>query len=338
MLDQKEPPISSGGERITISLRDTNIECRILDKPLLTPSFLQIGVTDTTNKDEVIEAIRDSALRKFWFLDEGIQSEQLYERFGSILDNNVEIDIYNFQNEPLSEDKLRQIDRTLIRYYKSLKDKSLWSLKSIQIRSQDSLNAKSGEPYRGKEFPEQHRFELFPASFEPGNYRNALSCSWVEAAVGHETTHVILENTLGSLWEQHFEELGWESLPPLTFVQLPGGFETTRVNRDYHNLPTEYASYQENDDRAESVVAFLFDPPKLNEVRTRLLNTILDASSHDVAESEILKKEVKLPELSTLDVYIYSIAGLFNRINVGAIRKSSSERKVITLDEYRKAL
>ncbi|QQG44764.1 MAG: hypothetical protein HYW86_02510 [Candidatus Roizmanbacteria bacterium] len=337
-MSEHKGPRPFVGDNITVSFGPIDVSCRIFEKPLSTPYFLQVGVMDLTNKDEVIKGIRDTAARKCWFLDEGIRGEKLNERFGIILDKGVVVDIYNFQNQPLSEDKLGKLSRTLGRYYESLKDKSLWKLESVQIRAQDTINSKNGQPYRGMEYPQQLRFELFPASFEEGIYRNTLNCSWAEGAVGHETAHVVLEDVVRRLWEQNSEELGWKSVLPLTLVQLPGGLQTTRVNIDYRNLPTEYASYQEDDDRADSTVAFLFDPSKLNGIRTQLLSEVLNLTTEDERELEVRKKEAKLPELSSLNIYLYSIAGLFGRINRGSVRRTALKPKVISLEEYRKSL
>lgn len=262
-----------------------------------------IKVNDIANETDIQQDLHQKLLKDYWFLDPDIQKEELKQRFGIILDENVEVDVYNFQQE-FGQEQLTQMASTLAKYYHALKDKKIWNLESIQIRSLNEVNGKNGQPFRGKEFPKQNRFELFPASFEEGKYRDTLNCKEIEGATVHETTHVVLEGLLSQLWWQHYEKLGWKTLENQLLI-LPGGSTTVYFNKDYKDLPTDYASYQPNDDRAESVVAFLFDQSHLNAPRQEVLNEIFNTPNNDTNSMfQITEKPAVLPELPEITVLV----------------------------------
>ena len=257
-------------------------------------------ISVTYDPGDVQEAIADKLSSKltdtYWFLHPDIRGETLRERLAIGLELGVSVDVFNFQNQSLAPSNLDGIANTLAFFYSRLRDKSVWNLNSIQIRSADIANKKSGQPFRGLEYPRQQRFELFPASFASGNYRDAIHVSWIQGSTGHELVHVSLEELLSSLWTENREALGWEVLEDQQVI-LPGGLETTFFNRDYKNCPTEYASYQPDDDRADSVVAWLFDQSRLNAVRRTIMGKVFQLDAK-VQKPEITQQDPMLPVLS----------------------------------------
>lgn len=291
---------------------------------------LTLHVSDPSDEDEIRKGVQQELLSEFWFLDKNIRREQLIGRYGVVLGDGVEVDVYNFQ-KGFDKQKLGLVAGTLARFFNSLKDKNLWNLESVQIRSGDTMNRKSGEPFRGLEHPRQKRFELFPASFAQGIYRNTLACTWAEGATVHETTHVVLESYLASLWNN--PDLGWEYLHNLLLV-LPGGYESRHYNRNYPNLPTDYAAYQPDDDRAESVVAYLFDPGRLNEPRRRIMSEVFTPVP-STPFFEIVEKDPRLPELPDITVEVQPQALFFSRMGIVTYHPEQKD-SILSLEEYRK--
>jgi len=255
---------------------------------------IRIEVDEPSNASEVDAAIAQRAAREHWFLSPDFQTERLLEKYEIDLGGDT-VELYNFQAKPLSERHVGLIAHSLAVFHQRLKSPAHWKLKSIQIRSKDIENGKSGHPFRGLEFPEQQRFELFPASFDEGNYRDTVNCTWLEGSTLHEAEHVNLEAVLNPLWQQHIEELGWTHTDD-TLIELPGGIRTTNYNQYPSRCPTVYATYQEDDDRAESVVQFLVDEEKLEGQRREIVSEVFDPKPSNLREPVILAMEPTMPE------------------------------------------
>lgn len=305
-INVKYKKVSEGDARYVIELEDPNDQSGLQDK------------------------LQKQLLKDFWFVDPEICKEELKQRYGIRLDENTEVELYNFQDN-FGPEQLIQVASTLALYYHSLKDKSLWKLQSIQVRSKDERNNKSGVSFRGKEFPQQQRFELFPASFEDGKYREIMECTWAQGSTAHEVTHVVLEQALEKLWVQNKAALGWELLDDQLLI-LPGGSITASYNSDYRNLPSEYAGYQRDDDRAESVVAYLFDSTKLNDPRKVIMDQILQ--SPEDTPYEIVQKDPVLPQIPEITVKIEE--PLQFSFKVGKVTINQNPKTPIPLEEYRK--
>ena len=59
---------------------------------------------------------------------------------------------------------------------------------------------------------------------------------------------------------------------------MPGGGETRYFNQDYQHAPSDYGAFQPDDDRAESVAAYLYDPSRLTDTRREILDQVFDLS------------------------------------------------------------
>ena len=108
-----------------------------------TPDF-----TVQLNPGDGADAVRASLIKQakgsFWFLSDEYSTVQLTDRKRIGLDTNVGVDVFSFHNEILPEKNYEQIAESLSRFYWALRDKSLFILDSIQIRSKDQINGKSG--------------------------------------------------------------------------------------------------------------------------------------------------------------------------------------------------
>ncbi len=317
----KPSEIAVGGKTISYSTTDADDAHIIVDSE------------PEDSQQEFERSVTNKLTSEYWFLNADFQKEKIHEKFRIVLDNGVEVDLYNFQTSAITEEQLANIGITLSKYYHRLRDKKLWSLQTIQVRSKDELNKKSGQPFRGKEFPQQHRFELFPASFEKGKYRGVMQCNWEEGSVAHETTHVVLESMLSILWSENRDALGWELLDDQLLI-LPGEATTAQYNRDYENCPTDYAGFQPDDDRADSAASMLLDPSRLNSVRRVIMNEVFLPPEANVHPPEIIKETAELPELSKITVKKRTAPSFSFRM--GKVTYNPNPKAPISIFEYRR--
>lgn len=140
-----------------------------------------------------------------------------------------------------------------------------------------------------------------------------------------------MERVLEKLWSQNRASLGWELLDDQLLI-LPGGTTTAYYNNDFENLPSDYAANQPDDDRAESVVAFLFDQEKVNEARKSILDQVLDPSPQ--AQYEVIQKEAVLPELPEITVKFTDPLNF--AFKIGKVTINQNPKPPIPLNQYRK--
>lgn len=184
-------------------------------------------------------------------------------------------DILDFGCLP-AQGRIEEVAEALATFYACLRwPTSSWHIEAVLLMPEDRKNTKNGESYRGLESPTTRSFMLFPASFAPGRYRNTLSCSELIGSVFHEATHVCLEPSLERLWNHYRLALGWRSAEPGVLIRLPGGFLANSACVRTEDLPTQYAAFGADDDRAESVVARALDPSKLHPPRHELVDEFI---------------------------------------------------------------
>lgn len=292
---------------------------------------VQVLVDDITSKNQIAEATRKELEKKFWFLSKEWNEAEVKERFGIQLDDHA-VEVFVFGQE-LDPEVRTIIETTVQQFYALLKDKSQWRLESIQIRPEEKINTKNGEPFRGMEFPDQNRFELYSQALTPGKYRGGeLNCTELQGALAHELTHIVLEDDLRVLWSE--QDLGWRALDDAV-VELPGGDRTPFYNTTPEQCPTTYAALQQDDDRAESVVAYLFDKKRLDPSRAQILDQVF-LQEPELVATQTVDLPNTLPEAPD-EVQISvkeQVKNLFGSVSVGAAK----ERKVIPLAQLREQL
>ncbi len=312
---------------IQVRIGNKESKLRVVDRS--DQAEITVQVDDNTNHDQIADAVKAALGQRYWFIDPQWEQQVLIERFKIELGDHV-VEIFAF-GQGLEEKVRTGIIRTLEHFYNKLGDKSLWRLESIQILPQQGMNPKSGEPFRGMEFPAQRRLELYSAGMTDSFYRNGeLPCTELEGTLVHETTHVVLEATLARAWES--EDLGWE-INDEVLIELPGGDRTIHFNRRPQECPTSYGGLQPDDDRADSVAAYLFATDKLNENRKRILARVFTGDDGDIV-ANTTSLDARLPELpSNMAVYVaQKRKSLFGISSI----KPGKERRVVTLSDFRK--
>lgn len=83
-----------------------------------------LEVDDPNNHQSIHEKLSKQLLKDFWFLSPEIRGEELKQRFGIKLDENTEVELFNFDSN-FGPEQLAEVATTLAYYYHSLKDKSL---------------------------------------------------------------------------------------------------------------------------------------------------------------------------------------------------------------------
>jgi hypothetical protein len=324
MIDERGERGISEEVRLTIGQSESTL--RVVDGN--TPGAIAIQVDDIANKEQIADAAKAAIESRYWFANPRWESETLKERFRVELGNHS-VEIFSFGKE-LQEEVRNSIVRTLERFYNALTDKTLWNLESIQILPRQEINPKSGEPYRGTEFPAQRRLELYAAGLRQSAYRNGeLPCSELQGTLTHEVAHVVLEFSLAEAWS--LEELGWESDENI-MIELPGGAQTMHRNTRPQECPTSYAGMQPDDDRADSVAAYLFSPDRLSDRRKQILDRFF---TH--GDSAITAHTTALdPTLPRLPAEIpVSVVQKHKNLFGGLSIRLGKERRVMTLAQFR---
>jgi hypothetical protein len=293
------------------------------------PDALAVEVEDKASTEEILESAKVALRQRFWFVDPRWNNERLVERFQIRLDAHAtEIFVFGEMIDQKTRDGIKQ---TLERMYNALIDKTLWTLESIQILSHATINQKNGAPFRGTEFPAQRRFELYPEGMNSSAYRSGeLRCSELEGTIIHEATHIVLEEILRPRWETN--ELGWKTDESI-LIELPGGAKTITYNERPQECPTSYAALQSDDDRADSVAAFLFDREKLHPTRRKILEHVfIDPKFYVTATIEHMSP--KLPKLP--DALPVAISERKKNIFGLTTIRPGKNRDIITLSDFRK--
>lgn len=256
---------------------------------------------ENTGDQKLIEELVSAELQKqFWFLSAEFQNERLKEKFVIQLADDVATELYNFRDVDLTEKEIEQIAGSLKKYYQALKDKSQWRVKSIQIRSKDTINPLNGEPYYGMSNEDQRRFELYPASFQDGRYEEKLNVSSLEAVVLHEPNHINFQRE----WALHAATLGWQRIED-AILELPGGERTNWYNTKYEACPTEYAALYPHEDIPESVAVWFLAPDHLSETRKKIIEGLFNREdlSNEV-KAQVTKMPPEMPALQAVTVLI----------------------------------
>ena len=324
-----EFPFEHGAKIIELTV--SGQETQLCIQKEQTSQAIELIVDDTKHHEQVLEAATIALKRRYWFLDPSWEEKVLRERFAVKLNEHT-IDVFVFETT-LDASTMREIAHTLKAMYDRLKNKNLWTLESIQILPRQEMNPKNGLPFRGAEFPNQRRFELYPDALKASPYRNGeLSCTELQGTIAHEATHIVLEQTLESLWTKHAGLLGWKYDEDVT-IEQPGGNRTGAYNEFPERCPTSYAALNPDDDRADSVVAFLFDAKALDAERSDILTEFFLPRPSETSMS-INQEELVLPTIPAQIPIIVSERkkDLFGLSSI----RPGKERRTISLSDFRR--
>ncbi len=293
---------------------------------------VRIHVNDITSKSEITaEALKAIEVRH-WAADPRFEQEELKDRLHIQLGDRS-LEVFAFGDE-LSLEQREMLVGAIEQMYGRLIDKSLWTVESIQILPLDGINPKSGGPYRGREFPASNRLELYTAGLQAGPYRGGeLPCTELEGTLTHELTHIILERELAAAWAS--ADLGWKTTDGER-IELPGGDKTLFYNTRPQECTTSYGALQKDDDRAESVIAYLYAPERLEPKRKEIIGRFLSSEASDV-QAVATDLPVSLPEIPPeIHVTVSEKEKIFS--GFGTPRVTGPGKPAIPLAEFRKKM
>jgi len=286
---------------------------------------------DRANSEAAITAAANAFTKRHWRLVDDVLDTEPVQRF--LLHTGAVTPVeFTVLRDPISIAFVEDITQSLALVRSRMRDKNHWRLQTVQLTAHDVINPKNGERMRAHEKPEEGRFRVLPQTFrDEGPYRGCLPCSWLQGVVVHETVHVCLEQPLQAEWRQR-DGLGWVDTRPGTLVRYPGGAESKRLTMRPEDCPTSYAALQEDDDRAESVVAFLFGGA-LHPLRREAIETILRPDG-DLPVTRCEEVTARLPPLPVPRFrYVVRERGF---TPLGVIHEGLQAPTIYDVDEYRR--
>jgi len=287
-------------------------------------AFIDVGESGDVDNDEVLtislseqergdqNAIRarlfEAASGRYWWLREYWQGKEAHEQI-TVTVSGKTVEIYNFNERPLSAEHLAGISRVVARLA-DCKDRVLLDgVDCIAISDEDDTNPKSGELRRGELSLEARMIALTPAGMRFGDYRG-LDINNFEAVLSHEYAHVLASSRYQGIHQDlihtEWKALGGWRYEPRT---LPGGQGSLWINDELERLPTEYAAHDFYEDFCESVAVYLQNPALLDESRREFLQerifsdggSVVDQKeSSDVAMKRMAGSAVTLPRIEQI--------------------------------------
>lgn len=294
------------------------------------------------DRDEIEKVLIERLITLNWrlrpeFMGQPVRERYLFaaeRRFGQV--QPPPMTLYNFLGENLPKERVVELYDALRTFHRSLNDRRFFKLTSIQVLPRAPENDKSGGLMWGAERVAEQRFELYPGAFQPGAYDDRMGCTRLQGTCWHEATHVCLGAVMDKLWRTQAVKLGWHCPSDGTKILLPGGARQIWVQLFPERCPTEYATFQMDDDCADSVVAELAPAISVDPLRRQLVQRLLmrDPYTHQGSQREQIQK--LSPELPALKVPVFKLT---NPVDSGFRIKGTSRidltERVLTPDQFR---
>lgn len=260
---------------------------------------IKVGMDPTDNKNAIYQSVEGSITRpRFWTWEywekKGLPKEQMH-----LTDGEHKVTVYNY-NEPLQPDQVATINRVL-GMFAGIRDGEVFKhIDYILLDDAKPMNEKSGELTNGHGVYHARLLSLYPNVFADVPNRVTGKVSNLEGTLTHELahglSHVMLEGDMVvDMAVNKWRRIGnWRSGDERRI--LAGGEITNEVTSEPERCVTEYAKSDADEDMAESMVAALFDPEKLDPQKLQFLqaNLPLDSSKQTTWNASL--EDVKLPE------------------------------------------
>ena len=257
---------------------------------------LELYLDEDASQDKIIEyARRETAIGRWWLWEyweqKGLPKEQV-----ELTDGEHTINLYNYREEPVPEQQLEQIKRILQIFSGIRGGIAFNAVKYILLDDVQGMNDKSGDLTNGYGPVNSYAVTLYPNALRAIPNRVTDKVTNLEGTITHELTHGIPEMILdGEMFLNNWVKVtGWEIAEERR--KLPGG-ATSIWETDSSRCVTDYATSDPDEDICESMVAYLFDPEKLDPEKLRLLQTALpfDLSKESHWSSKHIK-DIQIPE------------------------------------------
>lgn len=273
-------------------------------------NVMDLILDDDAGQEEIIRDARRGVEKDRWWLWEYWENKGLPKEQIELTDGKHNISLYNFQETPIGNDQLEQIQR-ILQFFSRIKGGIAFDrVEYILLDDVQGMNDKSGEPTNGYGPANSKAVTLYPNALKPIPNRVTDKVTNLEGTLTHEMTHGIPGMMFGEemFFNMWTKTTGWKIGDERRV--LPGGaiaiWET-----DYSRCVTEYAASDPDEDICESMVAYLFDPEKLDPTRLDFLQTHLPISSPDLQPWTYSRpSEVKLPADTPQELKVRLVGGI----------------------------
>ena len=260
------------------------------------------------SNDPSINSVQDQAKEdlgwEHWWLN-----ELLVDRFGPLQEKVLvklgdhSIYIYNFWQE-LTEDDLTRIKQALITFSRYVPE-SVADLEDIVIDGKQAVNSNNGEPKNGdwlsgRASAHYKTLRLFPNAFKDRVHRVTDKVNNLEGTIIHELGHSI-NKKVDVDWSREF---GWRMVDSKDIRELPGGEKSSYICDMPERCVTEYARANESEDVAESFVAYICDPEKLDDEKLEFLHARYPRKETTIVAAEAKKLEGEAVEVPKVPSFI----------------------------------
>ncbi len=276
--------------------------------------------------DEIVEAIRNEHQEKSWFTSQEWREKGLPEEQIEFIVDNQPLTIYNYNKEqPFTEEHLQAMQRVLQKLGSHF-PQVLNQLRWILIDNTEKLSGYGDPakyPINGTAIRRWQTFKLYARGMDLAPHRVTAATNF-EGTVVHESAHLI-QDEFKQEWDENYQwaECGdyspigkqwgkggddWEIKP------TPDGQEQAFFNTKTGEMApqgifplqpeecvTFYAKINSNEDKCESVVAYLYDPQLLESVSMKKFSILKNHDAQqpqpEVTSTRIPKDRIALPEV-----------------------------------------
>lgn len=276
--------------------------------------------------EEIIQMVKKDRESKDWFLAEhwrkkGTPTEQI-----EFTINGRQITVYNYnQDKPFTDDHIQRTSRVfqeLASRFPKILDQLRWVLiDDYQIPS--AFGDPEKYPTNGSAHRDWKAFRLYPRGTELTPHRIAAATNF-DGTLTHELTHLI-ESEFEPEWGERFKwgycfddgyKDEWEArLTPDGSMKRLFNKKTGEMSPQGQfsfqpdQCVTFYAKQNMNEDIAESMVAYIYDPELLRKVSPYKFEILQkhDAKQprQEVSVSKVPKDQISLPEVKPETVLYY---------------------------------
>lgn len=286
--------------RLQIGSQEVSLFSANLSSPDSNPVRILQNPSDDQNL--VIEAVKKSLIETNWWLNTEWEQKGLPKEQVEFVGGNNNVTLYNYGNA-LKDRHLQEIAKVL-GIFSGIKDgKAFENFRYLLINDEQPINSKSGLPENGYAYGVYKAIRLNPSALVAVPNRVTSTVSNLEGTLAHELAHHLVNiNTTGDvvtlpLWKKVGS---WRALSIEERKVFPGGLMQYEICDEPERCVTDYARFEPEEDLCESMVAFLFDPKKLDPERLKFLREHLPYNPNESkiwTASLVPTDQIKLPLL-----------------------------------------
>lgn len=261
---------------------------------------IKVRFDPTEDKDIIFDYVESRITIPRWWTWEYWEKKGLPKEQMQLTDGEHNLTFYNY-GESLKPDQLVIINRVLGMFAGIRNGEIFKHMDHILIDDIQPMNEKSGELANGHGFFQAKALALYPNAFADIPNRVTDKVSNLEGTLTHELAHGFSDVMLGGESSEYRTINQWMIVGNWDIQEemrvLPGGQTTHVVTTEPDRCVTEYAKADEEEDMAESMVAAIFDPEKLDPQKLQFLQENFPFDQSKQTTWNVSPEEnIKLPE------------------------------------------